>query len=165
MSCVEIILNIYNCCRRENMEKKSISTSLSSLSSLFCSPLRCILNSPDNDKLCIHAQPTGSPLFSRLESLFFFSALMSAPGALHSGSGQHGPRARSVWRFPPTRLSQQTPTLVIKHTVGCHDELRPQEEITFSRMLVFKSARQSGKRETRQLSIYHREEEDVQAAE
>lgn len=67
--------------------------------------------------------------------------------------------------FPPTRLSQQTPTLVIKHTVGCHDGLRPQEEITFSRMLVFKSARQSGKRETRQLSIYHREEEDVQAAE
>ena len=40
---------------------------------------------------------------------FFFAARMSKSGALHSGSGQHGPRARSVWRFPPHK-TQSTNT-------------------------------------------------------
>lgn len=37
---------------------------------------------------------------------------------------------------PPQILSQQTPMLIIKHGLRCHYELRPQEEITFSRGFI-----------------------------
>ncbi|CAB1438907.1 unnamed protein product [Pleuronectes platessa] len=47
---------------------------------------------------------------------------MGGAGALHLG--RHGPTHPALFDDVPTRLSQQTPTLMVKHTVCCPDGVK-----------------------------------------
>lgn len=82
--------------------------------------------------LCIHALSTGWSLISQR---LFCSRKCIRSIAFWVWWAR--PTRLLCLKMSPTRLSQQTPTLLIKYSVHCHGGLISQRELTFSHMFIY----------------------------